>query len=55
VPARLIRLVNGALYGLDRTKDYLNRTLRGLIFQGAPSRDEIATSQDAWWWPAEPR
>lgn len=55
VPARLIRLVNGALYGLDRTKDYLNRTLRGLIFQGAPSPAEIgAGKQDVWGWPLEP-
>ncbi|ASR36699.1 hypothetical protein BAY61_18715 [Prauserella marina] len=55
VPARLIRLMNGALYGLDRTKDYLNRTLRGLIFQGAPTRQDIAGgNDDVWWWPAEP-
>ncbi|TCP45063.1 hypothetical protein EV191_11729 [Tamaricihabitans halophyticus] len=55
VPARLIRLMNGALYGLDRTKDYLNRTLRGLIFQGAPTRSDIAAGdQSTWWWPAEP-
>ncbi|RBM12525.1 hypothetical protein DI005_32370 [Prauserella sp. PE36] len=55
VPARLIRLMNGALYGLDRTKDYLNRTLRGLIFQGAPTREDIARGDESvWWWPAEP-
>ncbi|MBK1782731.1 hypothetical protein [Prauserella cavernicola] len=55
VPARLIRLMNGALYGLDRTKDYLNRTLRGLIFQGAPTREDIAAGEPGvWWWPEEP-
>ncbi|PSK97701.1 hypothetical protein CLV63_10794 [Murinocardiopsis flavida] len=56
VPARCIRLVNGALYGLDRTKDYLNRTLRGLIFQGTPSRAELGRTgaDDTWWAPAEP-
>ncbi|CAM5240195.1 hypothetical protein STENM327S_07659 [Streptomyces tendae] len=38
VPARIIRLANAALYGLERTKDYLGRDLRGVIFQGAPDR-----------------
>ncbi|MBB5136650.1 hypothetical protein HNP84_006401 [Thermocatellispora tengchongensis] len=55
VPVHIIRLANAAFYGLDRTKDFLNRTLRGLIFQGAPSREELAGADPrGWWHPAEP-
>ncbi|WP_336204018.1 hypothetical protein [Nonomuraea sp. LPB2021202275-12-8] len=55
VPVQIIRLANAAFYGLDRTKDFLDRTLRGLIFQGAPPRDELSTADPgAWWHPAEP-
>ncbi|CAM5552400.1 hypothetical protein SVIOM342S_08804 [Streptomyces violaceorubidus] len=41
VPARIIRLANAALYGLERTKDYLGRDLRGVIFQGAPTAADL--------------
>jgi hypothetical protein len=55
VPVHIIRLANAAFYGLDRTKDFLGRTLRGLIFQGAPTRDDLASrGPGPWWHPSEP-
>jgi hypothetical protein len=56
VPARIIRLANAALYGLERTKDYLGRDLRGVIFQGAPTAADLgAGAAGPWFWPAVPR
>ncbi|NEA42050.1 hypothetical protein [Streptomyces sp. SID11385] len=56
VPARIIRLANAALYGLERTKDYLGRDLRGVIFQGAPTAADLGTdAAGPWFWPAVPR
>ncbi|MFJ6850037.1 hypothetical protein ACIQM3_05750 [Streptomyces sp. NPDC091271] len=56
VPARIIRLANAALYGLERTKDYLGRDLRGVIFQGAPTAADLAgAGTGPWFWPAVPR
>lgn len=55
VPVHLIRLVNSALYGLDRTKDFLNRNVRGLIFQGAPTARELHDPEHTdWAHPPEP-
>ncbi|MEU6408285.1 hypothetical protein [Microbispora sp. NPDC046933] len=51
VPAWLIRLMNSFVHGLDRTEDYLNRNILGLIFEGAPFRDELAGADPSgWWW-----
>ncbi len=51
VPAWLIRLMNSFVHGLDRTEDYLNRNILGLIFEGAPFRDELADADpSSWWW-----
>ncbi|WP_166409144.1 hypothetical protein [Labedella phragmitis] len=51
VPAWVVRLMNSFVHGLDRTEDYLNRVIRGLIFEGAPYREELATADaSAWWW-----
>ncbi|MFJ4839018.1 hypothetical protein [Streptomyces sp. NPDC088746] len=56
VPARIIRLANAALYGLERTKDYLGRDLRGVIFQGAPTAADLeGAGTGPWFWPAVPR
>lgn len=57
VPAQIIRLANAALYGLERTKDYLGRDLRGVIFQGAPTATDLGDCDAAgpWFWPAVPR
>lgn len=51
VPVWLVRLMNSFIHGLDRTEDYLGRTIRGLIFEGAPFRDELADADPSgWWW-----
>lgn len=51
VPAWVIRLMNSFIHGLDRTEDYLNRNILGLIFEGAPFRDELADADPSgWWW-----
>lgn len=57
VPAQLIRLPNAAFYGLDRTKDFMLRDLRGVIFQGAPTRADLADPdpRETWFWPAIPQ
>lgn len=56
-PAEIIRLVNVAFYGLDKTRDFLNRNLRGLLFHGAPTKTDLPAGPDAhrdWFWPARP-
>jgi hypothetical protein len=54
-PVLIIRLVNSAFYGLDRTKDYLHQSLRGLMLQGAPGREELGEPRtSAWFWPPLP-
>src|SRR5690606_39199733 len=51
VPVWVIRFVNSFIHGLDRTEDHMGRDVRGLIFEGAPYRDEIADADPAtWWW-----
>lgn len=55
VPIEIVGMMNIALHGIDKTRDYLSRNLRGVIFQGAPLPDEIAAGvADDWFWPAEP-
>ena len=55
-PAHITRLLNGAIHGLDKTQDSMSRVLRGVLLQGAPLPDELATgTADAeWFHPAEP-
>lgn len=51
VPVWVIRLMNSFIHGLDRTEDYLGRIIRGLIFEGAPFRDELVGGNGStWWW-----
>ncbi|WP_210604492.1 hypothetical protein [Brevibacterium oceani] len=51
VPVWVIRFINSFIHGLDRTEDHMGRDVRGLIFEGAPYRDEIADADPAtWWW-----
>jgi hypothetical protein len=51
VPVYLIHLLNGFAFGLDKTVDRLERILRGLIFDGAPFRDELSSDQaQDWYW-----
>ncbi|MBX3550928.1 MAG: hypothetical protein KF697_00570 [Pseudolabrys sp.] len=55
VPIDMVRLMNVAIHGIDKTRDYLNRNLRGVLYHGAPLPDEIATGTSAdWFWPEAP-
>ena len=52
----ITRLINICLHGLDKTRDYMHRALRGVIYQGAPTPEDIAAgAHPDWFWPAEPR
>lgn len=56
VPAHLVRLMNVALHGVDKTRDYLARNLRGVLFHGAPTAADLATGASPdWFYPPEPR
>jgi len=55
IPCDVTRLINIGIHGLDKTRDYMQRALRGVIYQGAPTVDEIARGADPdWFWPSEP-
>jgi len=55
IPCDITRLINIGIHGLDKTRDYMQRALRGVIYQGAPTPEEIARGTDPdWFWPAEP-
>jgi hypothetical protein len=56
VPAHITRLLNAGLHGIDKTRDFLNRNLRGVLFHGAPLPEELSTgtADDHWFYPAEP-
>ncbi len=56
VPIDFVRLMNVAFHGIDKTRDYLQRNLRGVLFQGAPTRDDLRAGKGAgWFFPEEPR
>jgi hypothetical protein len=56
VPSDITRLINIGLHGLEKTRDYMHRALRGVIYQGAPTpADLVAGADPDWFWPAEPR
>lgn len=56
IPIHIVRLLNVAIHGVDRARDYLGRNLRGVLFLGAPTPDDIraGTSHD-WFNPSEPK
>lgn len=55
VPCDITRLINIGIHGLDKTRDYLQRALRGVIYQGAPTAADIAAGTDSdWFYPQEP-
>jgi hypothetical protein len=55
VPSDITRFINICIHGLDKPRDYLNRALRGVIFQGAPTVDELRAGADPdWFFPPEP-
>lgn len=57
VPIEIIRLYNVAFHGIDKTRDYLGRNLRGVLLHGAPSRADLERGEnmdEPWFFPAEP-
>lgn len=55
-PIDLVRLMNAGLHGIDKTRDFLRRNLRGVLYHGAPTPDEIrAGKEGVWAYPPEPR
>lgn len=56
IPIDLVRLMNVGLHGIDKTRDFLNRNLRGVLYHGAPTPDEIRAGQALdWFYPPEPQ
>ena len=56
VPSDITRFINICIHGLDKPQDYLHRSLRGVIYQGAPTRDDLRNGADPdWFLPAEPK
>ena len=55
VPIELVRLMNVTVHGIDKTRDFLNRNLRGVLFHGAPTTDDIRAGKgEFWYYPEEP-
>lgn len=55
VPIDLVRLMNVGLHGIDKTRDFLQRNLRGVLYHGAPLPEEIARGEaGTWFYPSEP-
>ena len=54
-PAHVVRLMNAAFHGLDKTVDGLGRNVLGLLFHGAPTRTDLAAGRHAdWIFPRRP-
>lgn len=54
-PAHVVRLMNSAFHGLDKTVDGLGRNVLGLLFHGAPLRTDLAEGRAAdWIYPRRP-
>ncbi len=55
IPIDLVRLMNCGIHGIDKTRDFLNRNLRGVLYHGAPTPNDIRSGYSAtWFYPAEP-
>jgi len=56
IPAHITRLLNVGVHGIDKTRDYLNRNLRGVLFHGAPLPEDLASGNASqhWFYPSEP-
>lgn len=55
VPIHLVRLMNVAIHGIDKTRDFLNRNLRGVLFHGAPIAADLPGGyQGSTFYPSEP-
>jgi len=47
--------MNVALHGIDKTRDYLGRNLRGVLYHGAPMPADLAAGAEPEWFnPLEP-
>lgn len=57
VPAHITRLLNVGIHGIDKARDFLNRNLRGVIFHGAPTPEDLASgsADPHWFYPPEPQ
>jgi hypothetical protein len=57
VPAHITRLLNVGIHGIDKARDFLNRNLRGVLYHGAPTPDDLAagTADPHWFYPPEPQ
>ncbi|KUN17629.1 hypothetical protein AQJ11_37860 [Streptomyces corchorusii] len=52
----IIRFMNAAFHGLGRTVDSLDRNVLGLLFQGAPTRQDLAEGRALdWIYPQRPQ
>ncbi|WP_341911314.1 hypothetical protein [Ferrovibrio terrae] len=55
IPIQMVRLLNVGLHGIDKTRDFLNRNLRGVLYHGAPLPEDLRTGTHGdWFYPAEP-
>jgi len=55
IPIDLVRLMNVGIHGIDKTRDFLRRNLRGVLYHGAPTPAEIRAGRAEFWaYPAEP-
>lgn len=55
VPAHIVRLLNAAIHGVDKTRDFLGRNLRGVLLHGAPTATDLAAGATGdWFYPEEP-
>jgi len=55
VPCDVTRFLNIGIHGIDKTRDYQQRALRGVLYQGAPTIADIAAGCSTdWFHPAEP-
>ncbi len=55
-PIHLVRLMNAGIHGIDKTRDFLRRNLRGVLYHGAPGPDDIRAGREGVWaYPEEPR
>jgi hypothetical protein len=55
VPIDLVRLMNVGIHGIDKSRDFLSRNLRGVLYHGAPTPDDLrAGYTGTWYYPAEP-
>lgn len=55
-PIHLVRLMNAGIHGIDKTRDFLRRNLRGVLYHGAPGPDAIRAGREGVWaYPEEPR